>query len=119
MQNNINKEIRHYQESVFMGMNLRQTICAVAAIVMAGLIYYFGSSILGQETASWLCIVAAAPLAAFGFFTYDGMNFEQFLVAVVRSEVVCAGVRVWKAENRVKSTRRAKQKRKGKNYETQ
>ena len=41
-------------------------------------IYHFGSPLLGRETVSWLCIVAAAPVAATDFFTHDGMNFEKF-----------------------------------------
>ena len=32
MQNPINKEIRHYQEEIFMGLTLRQLICSVIAI---------------------------------------------------------------------------------------
>ena len=32
MQIPINKEIRHYQEEIFLGLNLRQMICSGAAI---------------------------------------------------------------------------------------
>ena len=113
MQNTINKEIRHYQESICMGMNLRQTICAAFAVALAGAVYYFGSAALGRETASWLCIVAAAPVAAAGFFRYDGLNFEQFLWAVIRSEVLCSGVRVWKSENKFPKLKQGKRERKG------
>ena len=52
-----------------------------------------------KETVSWLCIVCAAPLAVAGFFKYNGMNFEQFVVAFIYSELLCSGVRTYKSEN--------------------
>lgn len=33
--------------------------------------------LVGRETASWICIVAAAPLAAAGFFVYDDLTFDR------------------------------------------
>ena len=54
---------------------------------------------LDKETVSWLCIVYAAPLAAAGFFKYNGMNFEQFVVAFIHSEFLCSGVRTYQSEN--------------------
>ena len=57
------------------------------------------SKVLDKETVSWLCIVCAAPLAAAGFFKYNGLNFEQFVVAYVYSEFLCSGVRTYQSEN--------------------
>ena len=99
MQRNINKEIRGYEEEVFMGLSLRQLLCSIVAIGVAVGVYYGLRDYLGQETVSWVCIVAAVPVAAAGFFTYDGMTFEKFLLAVFRSTVLCSGVRLWKSEN--------------------
>lgn len=101
MQRPINKEIRGYQENIFMGMDLRQLVCAGAAILVAVAVYFFGKDMLGQETASWLCIVAAVPFAGAGFFRYNNLNFEQFLFAVVESNFIRSGPRVWKAENQI------------------
>ena len=39
MQISINKEIRHYQEEIFLGLNLRQMICSGAAIAVAVAVY--------------------------------------------------------------------------------
>ena len=99
MQRNINKEIRGYEEEVFMGLSLRQLLCSIVAIGVAVGVYYGFRDYLGQETVSWACIVAAVPVATAGFFTYDGMTFEKFLLAVFRSTVLCSGVRLWKSEN--------------------
>ena len=62
-------------------------------------VYLGFGSILGKETASWLCILAAAPMAAAGFFNYNGLNFEQFVWAFVKSELLCAGPRKFVSEN--------------------
>lgn len=103
MQRNINKEIRHYQEGVFMGLSLRQVICCVVAIGVAIGLYLLLQPCVSQETLSWLCIVGAAPIAAAGFFQHDGMNFEQFLLVVLESEILAQKQRVWRAENALES----------------
>ena len=41
---------------------------------------------LGTETTSWICILAAAPFAALGFVKYNGMTAEQFVIAWFKSE---------------------------------
>ena len=61
---------------------------------------YLGlGKVLSKDTASWLCIIMAAPMAMAGFFTYNGMTFEQFLWAVIKSEFLCAGERPFISEN--------------------
>jgi hypothetical protein len=44
----------------------------------------------GIETVSWVCILGAAPVAAAGFFHFNGLNLEQYLWAVFKSEWLCA-----------------------------
>ena len=47
MQIPINKEIRHYQEEIFLGLNLRQMICSGAAIAVAVAVYLGLTPLLG------------------------------------------------------------------------
>ena len=100
MQIPINKEIRHYQEEIFLGLNLRQMICSGAAIAVAVAVYLGLTPLLGHETAGWVCIVGAAPIAAAGFFTYDCLTFEKFLLVVIDSTVIRNDWRLWKTENK-------------------
>lgn len=86
----IPKEIRQYKESIFFGLSARQFFCTILAVVIAAGVYLLLGPVIGRETASWLCIVLAAPAAMAGFFSYNGMNFEQFLWAVIKSEVLYA-----------------------------
>ena len=99
MEIRINKEIKDYHESLFFGLSMRQFVCSLAAVGAAVGIYFGLSNVLDKETVSWLCIVCAAPLAAAGFFKYNGLNFEQFVVAYVYSEFLCSGVRIYQSEN--------------------
>ena len=100
MQYPINKEIRYYEEEIFLGLNLRQLLCSGVAIAAAVAVYLLLDPIVGRETASWVCIVAAAPLAAAGFFVYDDLTFESFLLAVFESTVLGGGWLIWESENR-------------------
>lgn len=106
MQIPINKDIRRYQEEIFMGLTLRQLLCSGTAIVLAVLIYLWAKPLLGQEPASWLCILAATPIAAAGFFSYDGLPFEKFVIIVLESTVLFSGRRLWKTELRPQHKRR-------------
>ena len=55
--------------------------------------------LIGKETASWLCVLAAAPVAVAGFFSYNGLTLEQFAWAFIKSEFLCAGGRRFVSEN--------------------
>ena len=89
----IPKEIRQYKESIFFGLSARQFFCSVIAILIAAGVYLLLGKVIGKESASWLCIVLAAPAAMAGFFSYNGMTFEQFLWAVIKTEYLCYGGR--------------------------
>ena len=99
MEIRINKEIKDYHESLFFGLSVRQFICSVAAVGAAVGVYFGLRDIIGKETVSWLCIVCATPLAAAGFFRYNGMNLEEFIKAFIYSEFLCTGVRKFESEN--------------------
>lgn len=99
MEIKINKEIRAYQESIFFGLSFRQLFCSVCAIGVAVVIYFLLSKPIGKETVSWLCIVGAAPIAAAGFFKYNGLTVEKFVVCWLKSEFLFAGKRLYKSEN--------------------
>ena len=99
MEIRINKEIKDYHESLFFGLSTRQFICSVAAVGAAVGIYFGLKNYIDKETVSWLCIVAAAPIAVAGFFKYNGMNFEEFVGAWFRSEFLAAGIRKFESTN--------------------
>ena len=72
MEVRINKEVRNYQESLFFGLSLRQLLFA---------------------------LLAAFPFALGGFFQYNGMTLERFLLAYIRSEFRFPRRLVFKSDN--------------------
>ena len=99
MEIKIPKEIQSYHESVFFGLSARQFFCSVVAVGTAVGLYFLTRGVLGKETASWLCLIGAAPFAAAGFFSYNGLTLEKFLWTVFKSEVLFSKRRVYRAEN--------------------
>jgi len=95
----INKEVRDYQESLFFGLSLRQFLFALLAVLVAVGVYFALRTVVGNGEIGWVCVLAAFPFALGGFFTYNGMTFERFLVAIVRSELLWPKKLVFKSEN--------------------
>ena len=85
MEVKINREIRDYTESMFFGLSLRQFVFSLLAVITAVAVYFLLKPILGLETVSWVCILAAVPFGALGFIKYNGMTAEQFIIAWFRS----------------------------------
>ena len=79
----INKEIQRYQESILFGLSLRQMVFALLAIGVAVGAYFGLKPLIGAAEVGWVCMLAAFPFAMCGFFTYNGMPAERFLLAVI------------------------------------
>ena len=61
---------------------------------------YFGlRTVVGEGDIGWLCVLAAFPFALGGFFQYNGMTFERFLLALIRSELLYPRKLVFRSEN--------------------
>ena len=99
MEIKIPKEVRQHKESIFFGLSTRQFFCAVVAVGIAVAVYLLLGPAIGKENASWLCVLAAAPMAVAGFFSYNGLTLEQFAWAFLKSELLFAGGRRFVSEN--------------------
>ena len=114
----INREIREYTESMFFGLSLRQFIFSALACGVAVGVYFLLKPALGLETVSWVCILAAVPFAAMGFFTYNGLTAEKLLLAWFRSEILMPKALSYGSTNMywqlLKETKPVKQKKTGK-----
>ena len=95
----INKEVRDYQESLFFGLSLRQTAFALLAVAVAVTAYFLLRGRVDDETISVVCILAAFPFALCGFFRYNGMTFERFILVFLRSELLYPKRLVYRSEN--------------------
>ena len=95
----INKEVRDYNESLFFGLTLRQCLFALLAIAVAVAAYFLLRGVVGEGQIGVVCILAAFPFALGGFFRYNGMTFEQFITAFIRSELLYPKRLVFKSDN--------------------
>ena len=86
MEVKINREIREYTEAMFFGLSLRQFFFSALACAAAVSVYFLLKPIIGLETVSWVCVLAAVPFAVLGFMRYNGMTAEQFIWAWIKSE---------------------------------
>ena len=82
----IPKEITEYKEKFLFGLTVRQFVSIAAALAICVPLYIFGKDYIGEDLASWLVILIAVPVFAFGFFRYDGMPFEQFILILFRQK---------------------------------
>lgn len=99
MEVRINKEVRNYQESLFFGLSLRQLLFALLAVAVAVGVYFGLRRVLGNGEIGWVCVLAAFPFALGGFFQYNGMTLERFLLAYIRSEFLFPRRLVFKSDN--------------------
>lgn len=61
---------------------------------------YFGlGTVVGTGEIGWVCVLAAFPFALGGFFQYNGMTLEQFILAYIRSEFLYPHRLVFKSDN--------------------
>lgn len=99
MEIKINKEIKAYKENLFFGLSTRQFFCSLLTVIIAMFLYVKLQHLVGKEYASWVCLLAAAPFAGLGFFSYHGMSAEKAAWAFLKSEVFYAGPRIFANEN--------------------
>lgn len=90
MEIKIPKEVHQHRETIFFGLSTRQFLCSALAVGAAVGVYLMFKGVVGQEAASWLCILTAAPIAVTGFFRYNGLTFERFVWAFLKSRLLCA-----------------------------
>lgn len=75
----INKDIDRYQESVAMGLTAKQLIFSIASVVVGGGIVLLLYRYIGLTGAAYVAIPCVAPIALGGFYSYNGMDFYEYM----------------------------------------
>jgi len=75
----INKDIDRYKESVIMGLTAGQLIFSVLSVAVGGGIVLFFYPLIGMTPSVYLAIPAVAPIALGGFYSFNGMNFYEYM----------------------------------------
>jgi len=95
----IPQEIRKYKEKILLGLTARQLLSTMIALIICVPIYFYGRGKISEDLLSWLIIILAIPFVSIGFFNFNGMPMEKFIVAFVKSEVLYPQKRKYKSEN--------------------
>ena len=74
----IPQDVTEYKEQFFFGLTIRQFVCGIAMIALAGLSFLIGKNFIPTDILMYIVIIELAPLAAVGFMKYNGMPFEKF-----------------------------------------
>lgn len=75
----INKDIESYQESVVMGLSAKQLIFSIASVIVGGGLILLLYPIVGLTASAYIAIPIIAPIALGGFYTFNGMNFYEYI----------------------------------------
>lgn len=75
----VNKDIDKYQESVVLGLTARQLIYSLASVLVGGGMVLLLYRYIGLTGAAYVTIPCVAPIAMGGFYSYNGMNFYQYM----------------------------------------
>lgn len=75
----INKDIDRYQESVAMGLTARQLIFSIASVAVGGGLVLLLYKYIGLTGAAYVAIPCVAPIALGGFYSFNGMNFYEYI----------------------------------------
>lgn len=82
------KEIMDFKEKFLLGLTVRQFIFAAVTMAVCVPLYIIGKNYMPEDILSFIVILAALPLLAFGFFNYNSMTFEKFLQNFFRQTFV-------------------------------
>lgn len=75
----INKDIDRYKETVIMGLTARQFFFSAASVAVGGSIVLFLYPLTGLTASVYVAIPAVAPIALGGFYSFNGMNFYEYM----------------------------------------
>ena len=85
MEVKINRDIRNYQESMFFGLSIRQFIFSIFSCMSSLAVYFILRNRLNGELMYWPMMISALPGAFLGFFTYNGLSAEKFIVCYIKT----------------------------------
>lgn len=72
-------EIQDYKSKLIAGLSVRQLISIGGAFISALPVGILGYGRISSDILPWFIIVMTAPWVLFGFFTFQGMKFEDYI----------------------------------------
>ena len=75
----ISRDIDRYKESVAMGLTAKQLVFSVASVAVGGGLVLALPYFVGLTLAVYVAIPVVAPIALGGFYSYNGMDFYEYM----------------------------------------
>ncbi len=75
----ISRDIDRYKESVAMGLTAKQLVFSVASVAVGGGLVLALQYFVGLTLAVYVAIPVVAPIALGGFYSYNGMDFYEYM----------------------------------------
>lgn len=72
-------EIQEYKSKLIFGLSTRQIIAIMGALIVGVPLGVLGYGHISEDILPWLVIVSVFPFAGWGFMTFKGMRFEEFM----------------------------------------
>lgn len=72
-------EIQEYKSKLIAGLSTRQVIAVAGAMLTGVPIAVLGNGHISPDILPWIVIAVVVPFAGYGFFTFKGMRFEEFV----------------------------------------
>ena len=72
-------EIRAYKSKLILGLSVRQIIAIAGALVIGVPLGVYRRGHIPDDILIWLVMFTVVPFAAWGFFTFHDMRFEQLV----------------------------------------
>lgn len=74
-------EIQEYKSKLVFGLSARQIIAIVGALSVGVPLGVLGYGHISGDILPWLVVISVFPFAGWGFMTFKGMRFEEFMKA--------------------------------------
>lgn len=100
MEMKTNKDVTEYEENVFIGMTMRQTVLGIAGVAIIAGAYFMTYNRMNSNMASWVAIGFGLPCFLFGFAKPHKMKLEKFLATWVRCNFLEHRRLSFKSENK-------------------
>lgn len=76
-------EIQEYKSKLIFGLSVRQIASIGAALMICVPVGVLGHGHISDDILPWIIMLLAAPCIACGFFTIQGMNFEDYMKCIL------------------------------------
>ena len=75
----VNKDIDRYQESIALGLSIKQMVFSVASLVSGACLVLLLYRYIGLTASAYIAIPVVAPIAMGGFYSFNGMSFYEVM----------------------------------------